>query len=91
MTASVAESIKQLVMLGKEHGYVTFEEINAALPADLVSSEQIEDAMSLLSEMDLAVAEAGTRARPIKDKIDHAALTREIIARYPKILAALAK
>lgn len=32
-----------------------------------------------------------TRARPVKGKIDHEALTREIIARYPKILAALAK
>ena len=31
------------------------------------------------------------RARPDKGKIDHASLTREIIARYPKILAALAK
>jgi hypothetical protein len=31
------------------------------------------------------------RARPVKGKIDRAALTREIIARYPKILAALAK
>jgi hypothetical protein len=31
------------------------------------------------------------RARPVKGKIDHEALTREIIARYPKILAALAK
>ena len=31
------------------------------------------------------------RAHPVKGKVDHAALTREIIARYPKILAALAK
>jgi hypothetical protein len=31
------------------------------------------------------------RARPVKGKVDHAALTREIIDRYPKILAALAK
>jgi hypothetical protein len=31
------------------------------------------------------------RARPVKGKIDHEALTREIIARYPKILAALAE
>ena len=31
------------------------------------------------------------RARPVKSEIDHGALTREIIARFPKILAALAK
>jgi hypothetical protein len=31
------------------------------------------------------------RARPVKGKIDHPSLTRQIIARFPKILAALAK
>ena len=31
------------------------------------------------------------RARPVKGAIDHAALSREIMARFPKILAALAK
>ena len=31
------------------------------------------------------------RARPVKGKIDHAALSREFIARFPKIRAALAK
>jgi hypothetical protein len=31
------------------------------------------------------------RARPVKGEIDHAALSREFIARFPKILAALAK
>ena len=31
------------------------------------------------------------RARPVKGEVDHNALTREIVARFPKILAALAK
>lgn len=31
------------------------------------------------------------RGRPVQEKIDHRSLTREIIARFPKILAALAK
>ncbi len=46
--------------------------------------------IDLASERRTAVNEV-LRARPIKGEIDHAALTREIIARYPKILAALAK
>ena len=36
-------------------------------------------------------AKAVLRARPVKGKIDHAALSREFIARFPKIRAALAK
>ncbi len=87
----IAIGIKQLVACGKERGYLTYDEVNAALPPDLVSSEQIEDVMSLLSEMGINVVEGVLRARPVEGKIDHTALTREIIARYPKILAALAK
>jgi hypothetical protein len=38
-----------------------------------------------------AKPERPLRARPLKGEVDHAALTRKIIARFPKILAALAK
>jgi len=87
---AIAAGIKELVARGKEHGCVTVEEFNTVLPADQVSSEQIEDAMSLLSELGIDFVEA-TETPVGKGKIDHATVTREIIARYPKILAALAK
>ncbi len=88
---AVAVRIKELVMRGREHGCVTFDELNTALPADQVSSEQIEDTITFLSELGIDLVEAAPRLRPTTGKFDHAALTREIIARYPKILAALAK
>lgn len=88
---AVAVRIKELVMRGKEHGCVTYDELNTALPADQVSSEQIEDTMTMLSELGIDVVEAVPSPRPTTGKFYHAALTREIIARYPKILAALAK
>ena len=43
--------IKALIKRGKERGYVTYDELNAALPSEQVSSEQIEDTMAILSEM----------------------------------------
>jgi RNA polymerase primary sigma factor len=43
---------------GKERGYVTYEEVNAALPADQMSSEQIEDTMTALSELGITVVES---------------------------------
>ena len=46
---AVAASIKKMVARGKERGYVTYYELNAALPGDQVSSEQIEDTMTMLS------------------------------------------
>ena len=44
-------AIKNLIKKGKERGYVTHEELNAALPQGELTNEQIEDVMSALSEM----------------------------------------
>ena len=46
-----------MIAKGKERGYVTYDELNAALPQDQVSSEQIEDTMSMLSESGINVVE----------------------------------
>jgi RNA polymerase primary sigma factor len=54
---SVAASIKRMIARGKERGYVTYDELNAALPAEQVSSEQIEDTMTMLSELGVNVVE----------------------------------
>ncbi len=51
-------AIKQLIEQGAERGYVSYEELNAALPSDRVSAEQIEDTMALLSERGINVVEA---------------------------------
>ncbi len=51
-------AVKKLIARGKERGYVTYDEINAALPQDQVSSETIEDTMAMLSEAGVNVVEA---------------------------------
>ncbi len=50
--------VKKMITQGKERGYVTYDELNAALPQDQVSSEQIEDTMSMLSEAGINVVES---------------------------------
>ena len=50
-------AIKKLLLKGKERGYVTYDELNGALPPDEVSSEQIEDVMTRLSEIGVNVVE----------------------------------
>ena len=50
--------VKKMIAQGKERGYVTYDELNAALPQDQVSSEQIEDTMSMLSEAGINVVES---------------------------------
>ncbi|WP_029014295.1 RNA polymerase sigma factor RpoD [Niveispirillum irakense] len=54
----MAIAVKKMIARGKERGYVTYDELNAALPPDSSSSEQIEDTMASLSEMGINVVEA---------------------------------
>ncbi len=51
-------SVKKLIAKGKERGYITFDELNAILPPDQNSSEQIEDVMANFSEMGIQVVES---------------------------------
>ncbi len=53
-----AAAVKKMIAKGKERGYVTYDELNAVLPQDQVSSEQIEDTMALLNEMGVNVIES---------------------------------
>ena len=54
---SLGVAVKKMVAKGRERGYVTYDELNTALPPDEVSSEQIEDTMAMLSEMGINVVE----------------------------------
>ena len=54
---SVDAAVKKLVQKGKERGFVTYDEFNAAMPSEEVGSEQIEDVMSRLSELGVNVVE----------------------------------
>ena len=51
-------AVKRLIARGKERGYITFDELNAVLPPDQNSSEQIEDVMAMLSEIGIQVVES---------------------------------
>jgi RNA polymerase primary sigma factor len=50
--------IKALIKKGQRAGFVTHDELNAALPQEELTSEQIEDVMSALSEMGVSVVES---------------------------------
>ncbi len=54
---SVAAAVKKLIAKGKERGYITIDELNAVMPPDDSASEQIEDVMTLFSEMGVNVVE----------------------------------
>ena len=51
-------AVKRMIARGKERGHITFDELNAVLPPDQNSSEQIEDVMAQLNEMGIQVVES---------------------------------
>jgi len=55
---SVSAAVKKLVTKGKERGFITIDELNAAMPQEQVSSEQIEDTMTMMSVLGINVVES---------------------------------
>ncbi|MEM6490085.1 MAG: RNA polymerase sigma factor RpoD, partial [Pseudomonadota bacterium] len=49
--------VKKMIAKAKSKGFITYDELNRVLPSDQFSSEQIEDVMSMLSEMGVNVVE----------------------------------
>ncbi|WP_203291912.1 RNA polymerase sigma factor RpoD [Maricaulis parjimensis] len=54
------QSVKNMVKAAKKRGYVTHDELNAVLPSEEFSSEQIEDVLAQLSEMGINVVDSET-------------------------------
>ena len=55
--------VKKLINLGKEKGFLTYDDLNSTLPADVVSSDQFSTIMTMFGEMDIEIVEsAETRA-----------------------------
>ena len=50
-------AVKKMIGDARERGYITYDQLNQVLPPDQVSSEQIEDVMSMLSEMGINIIE----------------------------------
>ena len=51
-------AVKKMIAKAKERGYISYDEVNAALPTEEMSSEKIEDIMTMLSEMGINVVDS---------------------------------
>ncbi|HRK20073.1 MAG TPA: RNA polymerase sigma factor region1.1 domain-containing protein, partial [Hyphomicrobiaceae bacterium] len=63
-------AVKRLIKSAKARGYVTYDELNAVLPSEQFSSEQIEDVMSMMSDMGITVvdSEEVEEGQPVADE-----------------------
>src|SRR5215470_15291248 len=52
------QELDKLIAKGKEKGYLTYDEVNDALPSDIVSLDQLDDIMMLFGSMDIEVVDS---------------------------------
>ena len=71
------EDLKRLISMGKEKGYLTYDEVNDALPDELVDSEKLDDMMMIFDEMDIAIVDTSQKVKVLKEKIEKDAGTIE--------------
>ncbi len=92
--------VKKMIKAAKKRGFVTFDALNAVLPSDSTSPEQIEDIMSMLSEMGINVVETEDaegedgeteKAADEHDDDDDEDTGREVVEAKPKSLATTEK
>jgi RNA polymerase primary sigma factor len=74
-------AVRKMIADARERGYITIDQLNTVLPPEQVSSEQIEDVMSMLSEMGINVIEEEEAEDPEaagRDLVESASTSREI-------------
>ncbi|HLB59183.1 MAG TPA: RNA polymerase sigma factor RpoD [Bdellovibrionota bacterium] len=57
------QNVKKLLETGKEKGFLTFEEINDALPPDLMKSDELDEILTLLGELEIEIVEEEPREK----------------------------
>src|SRR6478735_9420707 len=77
------KEVQQLIDLGKSKGFLTYEEVNDALPADVVAADQVEDVMSALGDEDIEIVDAATQVKIAPKRIaeEEAAETKKVQVR----------
>ncbi len=68
--AKANPSLRRLLSKGTERGYITYDELNEALPQDQLTSDQIDEAMNLISEKGISIVDS--------DEAEETALDGEI-------------
>src|ERR671934_283506 len=57
------EELERLISMGKQKGFLTYDEVNDALPSDIVSLDQLDDIMMMFGQMDIEVVDSAKAGR----------------------------
>lgn len=78
---SFGGALKKLIAKGKEQGYITIEELNQALPSEKETSDQIEDIMAAISDMEISIISAD-ETEDYEDDMEQESENRDDIEDY---------
>ena len=62
------KEVKKLISVGKAKGFLTVEEVNEALPSEMVSSDQLDSVLSIFDDMDIDIVESEAEGKMLQDK-----------------------
>jgi RNA polymerase primary sigma factor len=57
------KELQQLIEMGKSKGFLTYDEVNDALPADMVAADQMDDVLGVLGDEDIEIVDAATQVK----------------------------
>ena len=65
-----SKEVETLITMGKEKGFLTYNQVNDILPPDVLDENQIDDVMTMFGEMDIDVVDEDDEAKPVLRKED---------------------
>ena len=66
------EDLNRLIAAGKEKGYLTLDEVNEALPEDIVTAEKLDDMMMIFDEMDIEIVDSERQVQVVRGPVPEA-------------------
>ena len=76
------KEVQQLIEMGKSKGFLTYDEVNDALPADMVAADQIDDVIGALGDEDIEIVDAATQVKIAPKRIaDEEAAEKKTVPR----------
>jgi len=77
--------VKKLINLGKEKGFLTYDDLNSTLPADVVSSDQFSTIMTMFGEMDIEKPSRKARKPRRRKRMKRKSISRQERSAGPTI------
>ena len=66
---SELDDLNRLIAAGKEKGFLTLDEVNEALPEEIVTADKLDEMMMIFDEMDIAIVDSDRQVRVVRDAV----------------------